>query len=81
MVSERVSTKDIVDIGAFGRLTVQLPTPKAVLSTKNLITRIKYLYPREDGLTYTTSVDKSTNTITISVVKPEDVNRRGRKSL
>lgn len=78
MVANKVGTEDIINIGSFGTLKVTLPTPAAVESTKNLITRAKYLHPRADGLTYTTCVDKKTNTITISVVRPEDVRRKNK---
>lgn len=76
MVANKVGTNDITNIGAFGRLIVTLPDFAAVESAKNLVTRVKSRYPREDGLTYTTCVDKKTNTITIEVVKPEDVKRK-----
>ena len=76
MVVNKVSTEDITNIGAFGRLKVTLPDFAAVESAKNLVTRVKSRYPREDGLTYTTGVDKKTNTLTIEVVKPEDVKRK-----
>ena len=76
MIVDRVGTSDIRRIGAFGSLELILPNYAAVESIKNLVTRIKARYPRQDGLTYTTKVDKSTNTLTINVVKPEDVRRR-----
>jgi len=76
MIANKVGTDDIVNIGSFGKLTVTLPDYAAVESVKNLVTRAKVRHPREDGLTYTTKVDKMTNTLTIEVVKPEDVNRR-----
>lgn len=79
MIASKIGTDDIINIGAFGKLTVTLPTPDAVESAKNLVTRAKYIHPREDGLTYTTSVHKATNTITIKVVRPEDVNRKNKK--
>ena len=66
MISDKISTQDIVDL-ANGILKVTLPDYKAVEVAKNLVTRVKAVYPRKDGLTYTTSVDKSTNTITIMV--------------
>lgn len=78
MVANKVGTEDIKNIGAFGRLTVTLPDYAAVESAKNLVTRTKTRHPREDGLTYTTCVDKKTNTITIEVVRPEDVRRHNR---
>lgn len=78
MVADKVSTTDINNIGAFGKLTVTLPDYAAVESAKNLVTRAKARYPRKDGLTYTCSVDKKTNTITIEVVRPEDVRRHNK---
>lgn len=78
MVANKLGTEDIINIGAYGRLIVTLPTPAAVESAKNLVTRAKYRHPRTDGLAYTTSVNKKTNTITISVVNPEDVNRKNK---
>lgn len=78
MKANKVGTEDIVNIGSFGKLKVTLPDFAAVESAKNLVTRAKARHPREDGLTYTTKVDKMTNTITIEVVNPDDVNRRNK---
>ena len=76
MVVNKVSTTDIINIGAFGKLIATLPNFAACETAKNLVTRAKARHPRADGLTYTTSIDKRTNTITIEVVKPEEVNRK-----
>lgn len=76
MVANKIGTDDIVNIGALGRLKVTLPDFAAVESAKNLVTRVKSRYPREDGLTYTTRVDKKTNTLTIEVVRPESIKRK-----
>lgn len=78
MKAERLSTKDIQSIGKYGVLEVTLPDYKACMSAKNLVTYTKNMYPREDGLTYTCSIDRETHTITIKVVEPEDVNRMRR---
>lgn len=78
MVSSKVSTSDIKNIGSFGKLVVTLPDYAACETAKNLVTRAKSRHPRQDGLTYTTSIDKATNTITIEVVRPEDVNRKNK---
>lgn len=78
MKVDKVSTTDINNIGAFGKLIATLPNYAACETAKNLVTRAKARHPRPDGLTYTTSIDKSTNTITIEVVRPEDVNRKNR---
>lgn len=75
MIASKVGTEDIINIGAFGKLKVTLPDYASVESVKNLVTRAKARHPREDGLTYTTGVEKKTNTLTIEVVRPEDVKR------
>lgn len=79
MKASKIGTEDIVNIGAYGKLTVTLPDYPSVESAKNLVTRAKSRHPRTDGLTFTTSVDKKTNTITIEVVDPENVNRKPNK--
>ena len=78
MIANKVGTKDIKNIGAFGKLIATLPNYAQCESAKNLVTRVKARHPRPDGLTYTTSVDKATNTITIEVVRPEDVKRKNK---
>ena len=76
MKVSKLGTDDIINIGMYGRIKATLPDYAAVESVKNLVTRAKTRHPREDGLTYTTKVDKKTNTILIEVVKPEDVRRK-----
>ena len=76
MVSERISTNDIQNIGTGGMLEVTLPNYKSCMSAKNLVLYTKNMYPREDGMTYTCSVDRDKHTITIKVVEPENVNRK-----
>lgn len=78
MIASKIGTEDIVNLGAGGKLKATLPDFGAVETVKNLVTRVKSRYPRNDGLTYTTGVDKATNTITIEVVKPEDVRRKNK---
>ena len=78
MKAEKVGTKDIFNLAA-GRLEVELPDYGACETAKNLVTRVKARYPDENGKTFTTSVDKGTNTITIGYVNPEDVNRKDKK--
>lgn len=68
MVADKISTTDIQCIGKYGVLEVTLPDYKACMSAKNLVTYTKNMYPREDGLTYTCSINRETNTITIRVV-------------
>ena len=76
MVAERISTNDIQGIGSGGTLEVTLPDYKACISAKNLVTYTKNMYQREDGMTYTCSINRETHTIKIDVVKLEDVNRK-----
>lgn len=76
MVVNKVGTEDIKNIGSFGKLIATLPDYAAVEVAKNLVTRAKVRHPREDGLTYQTSIDKKTNTIIIKTVRPEDVKRK-----
>ena len=78
MIANKIGTDDIVNIGAYGKLKVTLPDYAAVESAKNLVTRAKARYPRKDGLTYTTGVDKKTNTIIIEVVSPDNVRRKNK---
>lgn len=55
-------------MGSYGVLSVTLPDYKACISAKNLVTYTKNMYPRDDGLTYTCSINRETNTITIRTV-------------
>ena len=68
MVATRISSEDIRRIGKYGRLEVTLPDYGACISAKNLLTYVKNRYPREDGLTYTCSIFRDTNTVRISVI-------------
>lgn len=79
MVAERISCEDIKTIGKYGLLKVTLPTYRACVSAKNLVTHVKSMYPREDGLTYSTSIDKSTNTITIKTIERTLVSAKHKK--
>ena len=79
MRADKIGTEDIINIGAFGRLKVTLPDYAAVESAKNLVTRAKARHARADGLTFSTSIDKSTNTITIEVLTPEEAKLRSKR--
>lgn len=68
MVADKISTSDIQSIGKYGVLEVTLPDYKACMSAKNLVTYTKNMYPREDGLTYSCSINRDTHTILIKVV-------------
>lgn len=68
MVADRISSNDIRAMGSYGVLSVTLPDYKACMCAKNLVTYTKNMYPRDDGLTYSCSIDRDTNTITIKVV-------------
>ena len=68
MVADKISTTDIQQMGKYGVLELTLPDYKACMSAKNLVTYTKNMYPREDGLTYTCSINRDTHTITIRVI-------------
>jgi hypothetical protein len=65
MTSEKVSVKDIRNIGSYGKLTVKLPDYLALACVRNLVSYVRKAYKREDGLDYATTTDTKTNTITI----------------
>lgn len=65
MVAERLTTKDIRNIGQGGALEVILPDYAAVESAKVLVSRVKLRYPREDGYTLRTEFNRTKNSITI----------------
>lgn len=69
MIANKISTSDIRGIGNHGTLEVTLPDYKACMSAKNLVTYTKNMYPREDGLTYSCSINRDTNTITIRTIE------------
>ena len=69
MVADKISVDDIKRIGRDGSLSVRLPSYAACVSAKNIVTYVKKAYPREDGLTYTCSIDCDTNTIVIKTIE------------
>ena len=74
MVADKISVDDVKRIGKDGSLSVRLPSYAACVSAKNIVTYVKKAYPREDGLTYTCSIDCDTNTIVIKTVKKKSDN-------
>lgn len=68
MIADKISSSDIRGIGQYGILEVTLPDYKACMSAKNLVTYTKNMYPREDGLTYSCSINRNTNTIIIKTI-------------
>ena len=73
MVAERISTSDILNIGAGGKLEVILPNYKAVESAKVLVARCKLRYPRDDGLTWRTEFCREKNMLTIYLDKKKEL--------
>ena len=65
MVAEKVTTEDVKNIGAGGKLEVILPNYAAIEAAKVLVTRVKLRYPREDGYTLRTSFNRKKMSITI----------------
>lgn len=76
MIADKISTNDIQRIGKNGTLEVTLPDYKSCMSAKNLVTYTKNMYPRDDGLTYTCSINRDTHTIIIKVVSPDDLKKK-----
>lgn len=74
MVADKISVDDIKRIGRDGSLSVRLPSYAACVSAKNIVTYVKKAYPREDGLTYTCSIDCDTNTIVIKTIEKKNNN-------
>ena len=74
MVADKISVDDIKRIGRDGSLSVRLPSYAACVSAKNIVTYVKKAYPREDGLTYTCSIDCDTNTIVIMTIEKKSNN-------
>jgi hypothetical protein len=74
MVADKIGVDDVRRIGKDGSLSVRLPNYAACVSAKNIVTYVKKAYPREDGLTYTCSINCDTNTIVIKTVKKKNNN-------
>ena len=74
MVADKISVDDIKRIGRDGSLSVRLPSYAACVSAKNIVTYVNKAYPREDGLTYTCSIDCDTNTIVIKTIEKKSNN-------
>jgi hypothetical protein len=69
MIATKVTVEDIKAIGSNQKLRVTLPDYGTCVATRNLVAYVRNRYKREDGLTYITSTDRSTNTIEIETVK------------
>lgn len=74
MVANKIGVDDVRRIGKDGSLSVCLPSYAACVSAKNVVSYVKKAYPREDGLTYTCSIDAETNTIVIKTIEKKDNN-------
>lgn len=69
MIATKVTVDDIKAIGSNQKLRVTLPSYGACVTTRNLVAYVRNRYKRDDGLTYITSTDRSSNTIEIETVK------------
>lgn len=72
MVADKISVDDVRRIGRDGSLSVRLPSYAACVSAKNIVGYVKKAYPRDDGLTYTCSIDCETNTIVIKTIEKKN---------
>lgn len=81
MKTSMISISDIQSLGSFGSMEVELPDYKAVVNAKNQVSHVRRCYPREDGLTYTTTTKGlKPNAIKIMVVRPEEMKRRNKRN-
>lgn len=76
MIAEKISVSDIKNVGINGCLTVHLPNYAACVSAKNLVGYVKKMYPREDGLTYTCSIDSEKFIISVRLVEASELKNR-----
>lgn len=74
-----ISVEDIKNMGTGGVLKVKLPNFGATVAARNQVSYVRRAYPRKDGMTYVTSTDVNTNTITVEVVTKEEFEKRGKK--
>lgn len=68
MVSDKITTEDIQNL-AKGILKVTLPDYKACRSAMSMVTYTKDTWEGDDKPSYYSTINKETNTITISLVK------------
>ena len=68
MVTDKITTEDIQNL-AKGVLKVQMPDYKACRCAMSTVTYAKDTWEGDDKPNYTSTIDKATNTITITHVK------------
>lgn len=67
MIADKITTEDIQNL-AKGILKVTLPDYKACRSAMSMVTYTKDTWEGESKPSYTSTIDKETNTITINCV-------------
>ena len=73
MKTNKITAKDIRELGAYGTLTVLLPSYRHCRTVCNVVNYVRKSYPRADGLGYWTRINGTT--ITIGVGDVERINR------
>lgn len=74
MKANKVTVDDIISIGSYGTMTVELPSYKHCRTAANLMNYVKKAYKREDGLSYYSRIDG--NTITIGTADIDKIHRK-----
>lgn len=73
MKTNKITAKDIRELGAYGTLTALLPSYRHCRTVCNVVNYVRKSYPRADGLGYWTRINGTT--ITIGVGDVERINR------
>lgn len=68
MIADKITTEDIQNL-AKGILKVTLPDYRACRSAMSMVTYTKDTWVGEDKPSYSSTIEKETNTITITLVK------------
>ncbi len=63
MKANKVTAKDIRELGSYGTITIELPSYKHCRTACNLVNYIRHAYPRTDKLGYWTRINGTTITI------------------
>lgn len=74
MKANKVTAKDIRNLGAYGTITVELPSYRHCRTVRNVVNYVRKAYPRADKLGYWTRINGTT--ITIGVGDIDIINRQ-----
>lgn len=74
MKANKVTTKDIRELGSYGTMTVELPSYRHCRTARNIVNYVRKAYPRTDKLGYWTRIVGTT--ITIGTGDMDVINRQ-----